>query len=161
MIRFVRVLDVERSLPQVAAYLADFTHAERWDPGIRACRRLGFGPVGEGSRWRSTTRLRGRTAHLTYVLVHSEPDRLVFAGHNEVVSTVSDLRLEAVDGGTTRITYAATVRLRGAARLTEPLLARDVRQLGDQITYTLPTALLIALPSPAAAAPLGTLPRRR
>ncbi|MER5890306.1 SRPBCC family protein [Streptomyces sp. NPDC001941] len=148
MIRVVREFRVDHDLTHVVAYLADFAHTVHWDPGTRECRRIGEGPVEVGARWLNTSTFRGRTTRLTYVLERQEPGRLTFTGRNKTATTTDDLHFGA-EGGGTRITYQATISFHGLARLAEPVLKREFERLGDEITQTLPAALLKALPPSA------------
>ncbi|MBS2965345.1 SRPBCC family protein [Actinocrinis puniceicyclus] len=120
MARIERRFTVAKPLGEVVEYLKDFSHAEQWDPGTVTCTRLDTGPVMEGSTWRNVSQFLGRRTELTYRLDRALPDRLTFAGENGSAVTVDDLAFEP-DGAGTRVTYTADIRLRGAARLAEPL----------------------------------------
>ncbi len=54
MITVSRTFGVDAPSEVVVAYLADFAHAEQWDPGTVRCVRSDDGPVGVGSSWRNT-----------------------------------------------------------------------------------------------------------
>jgi polyketide cyclase/dehydrase/lipid transport protein len=51
MVRVERTVTVRTPVELVAAYLADFTHTEDWDPGTVTCTRIGTGPLEVGARW--------------------------------------------------------------------------------------------------------------
>ena len=52
----------------VVPYLADFAHAEQWDPGTVRCVRNDDGPVIVGSSWHNTSKIVGISTELTYTL---------------------------------------------------------------------------------------------
>lgn len=139
MIGVERVVMVHRPLAEVVAYLEDFGRAEEWDPGTVRCERLDEGPVRVGARWRNTSRFRGRTTELRYELVVRESARLVFVGENRTVTARDDLRF-AEEGTATRLTYRASLRFKGLARLASPFLAGEFERLADGVVARLPMA---------------------
>ncbi|MFE6226010.1 MULTISPECIES: SRPBCC family protein [unclassified Streptomyces] len=139
MVSVERVMVVRRPLPEVVAYLEDFARTEEWDPGTVRCVRLDDGPVRQGARWRNTSRFRGRTTELRYELVVREPARLVFVGENRTVTARDDLRF-AEEGTSTRLTYAASLRFKGLARLAAPFLRGEFEGLADGVVTRLPSA---------------------
>ncbi|MFE0700906.1 SRPBCC family protein [Streptomyces sp. NPDC058872] len=128
---------VPRARSELMAYLEDFTRTEEWDPGTVSCVRLDDGPVRPGSRWRNTSRFRGRTTELTYELVAREPARLVFVGENKTVTARDDLTFRA-EGTGTRLTYRATLTFKGLARLAAPFLRTEFERLADEVAERLP-----------------------
>ncbi|MFD4370689.1 SRPBCC family protein [Streptomyces sp. NPDC058486] len=142
------MITVERSfvvglpLDELVAYMEDFSRAEEWDPGTVRCVRLDEGPVRPGARWRNTSRFRGRTTDLDYQLVRREPARLVFVGENKTVTATDDLRFAAESASLTRLTYRASLRFKGLARLATPLLRAEFERMGDAVAERLPTAAI-------------------
>ncbi|WP_435057091.1 SRPBCC family protein [Streptomyces sp. bgisy060] len=128
---------VPRARSELVAYLEDFTHTEEWDPGTVSCVRLDDGPVRTGSRWRNTSRFRGRTTDLAYELVAREPARLVFVGENKTVTARDDLTFRA-EGTGTRLTYRATLTFKGVAGLAAPFLRTEFERLADEVAERLP-----------------------
>ncbi|MFE0641052.1 SRPBCC family protein [Streptomyces sp. NPDC058877] len=128
---------VPRARSELVAYLEDFTHTEEWDPGTVSCVRLDDGPVRTGSRWRNTSRFRGRTTELAYELVAREPARLVFVGENKTVTARDDLTFRA-EGTGTRLTYRATLTFKGVAGLAAPFLRTEFERLADEVAERLP-----------------------
>ncbi|MFD3651345.1 SRPBCC family protein [Streptomyces cyaneofuscatus] len=145
------MVDVRRSftvacpLDRVVAYLADFSRAKEWDPGTQECDRTdgpAGAPVVQGATWHNVSEFRGRRTELTYRLDVKEPDRLVFVGTNKTADSTDDLTFRAEGEGATRITYHAHIRFKGVARLADPFLRREFERLGDEITRTIPRAVL-------------------
>ncbi len=117
--------------PQAAfAFVADFAHAQDWDPGVATSERIDGGPVGVGARYRLGVRLGGRVAPMEYRITVFEPSRLVvLAGEGSGVSAVDEIRFTPAGTGT-RIDYTAEIRLGGLLRLVQPLLGGQFAQLG-------------------------------
>ncbi|MGW2204503.1 SRPBCC family protein [Streptomyces sp. NPDC001774] len=128
-------------LDSLVAYLEDFGRAEEWDPGTVSCVRVDEGPVREGSVWRNTSRFRGRLTELDYRLQAREPARLVFVGTNKTVTATDEMRFEARSETTTSMTYEASLRFKGLARLATPFLRGDFERLADEVTRRLPAAV--------------------
>ncbi|MFJ6940642.1 SRPBCC family protein [Streptomyces sp. NPDC101132] len=146
MIRVVRTMNVPVAMPDLVAYLADFTHAQEWDPATVACVRVDAGPVRPGARWRNTSRFRGRDAEVSYRLDVQEGDRLVFSGENGTVAVTDDLRFTPAEEGATRLVYTATFRFKGVARLAAPFVRKDVERLADDVAAALPRAVTRRVP---------------
>ncbi|WP_234314475.1 MULTISPECIES: SRPBCC family protein [unclassified Streptomyces] len=127
-------------LEDLVAYLEDFSRTEEWDPGTVRCVRVGEGPVRQGTVWRNTSRFRGRTSDLLYRLVSQEPDRLLFVGENRTVTATDDLRFRARSATTTLLTYTASLRFKGWARLATPFLRPEFDRLADAVADRLPSA---------------------
>ncbi|MDR6978348.1 carbon monoxide dehydrogenase subunit G [Streptomyces sp. 3330] len=149
MVEVERVLTLTQPLGEVVRYLADFAHAEMWDPGTVTCERLGAGAVSVGAEWHNVSEFRGRRTELRYRLVRWDPDRLTFVGRNKTATSTDDMRFEEHAGGT-RLTYRAQVDFHGLARLAGPLLQREFERLGDQVSERLPRAVDHALGTPPA-----------
>ncbi|WP_328906324.1 SRPBCC family protein [Streptomyces sp. NBC_00234] len=141
MIRVQRTMLVRRPLDEAITFLEDFARTEQWDPATVSCLRLDSGPVRPGSSWRNTSRFRGRTTELTYRLSVRDADRLVFVGENRTVVARDDLHFVHGADGTTRLSYRATFRFKGVARLVAFLLRKDVERLADDVAAALPRVL--------------------
>ncbi|MFC8275388.1 SRPBCC family protein [Streptomyces sp. NPDC057271] len=128
-------------LDSLVAYLEEFGRAEEWDPGTVSCVRVDEGPVREGSLWRNTSRFRGRLTELDYRLEAREPARLVFVGTNKTVTATDEMRFEARSATTTSMTYEASLRFKGLARLAAPFLRPEFERLADEVSERLPKAL--------------------
>lgn len=132
MVQVERSFTVDRSPADVFAFLADFSNAEQWDPGTVTCERLDSGPLVVGSRFHNVSEFRSRRTELEYRIVRTEPTtRLTFEGVNKTVTSTDDMRFEPTGAGT-RITYQATLRFNGLAKLAEPFLKRGFEKLADE-----------------------------
>jgi carbon monoxide dehydrogenase subunit G len=130
-----------RTPPDVVhSFLADFTHAEEWDPGTVECTRI-EGDGGVGTRYRNVSSFLGRKTTVEYVTEELEPPTYVhFRGHNEQFSGHDRIRLQASGGGT-EVTYDASLDFSGASRVAVPLVAlylpflanKTVRQMRETL----------------------------
>ncbi|HEU0235233.1 MAG TPA: SRPBCC family protein [Candidatus Limnocylindrales bacterium] len=132
---------IDTSLPpgEAFAFIADFSNAAQWDPGVASSERIetgsGAGPVGMGSRFRLGVRMGGRVTPMEYTIsTWDPPHRVVLAGAGSGVEAVDDIRFQPTPSGT-RIDYVADIRLTGLLRLVSPFagaafatIARNARQ---------------------------------
>jgi carbon monoxide dehydrogenase subunit G len=132
-------IDTHLPIDEAFAFVADFSNAARWDPGVAASERISTGPdaepVGVGSRFRLGVRMGGRVAPMEYVITTWDaPHRVVLEGAGSGVAAVDDIQFHATPSGT-QIEYIADIRLRGLLRLLAPFaggafatIARNARQ---------------------------------
>jgi carbon monoxide dehydrogenase subunit G len=135
-----RTFPVHGTVPGVIDYLADFGHAEAWDPGTISCSREGSGPVQVGARWTNTSTFRGRRTVLRYRLAERSEHRLTFVGENKSAHSVDDLVVRDVGAGT-EITYTADITFKGLARLADPFLRGTFETLADETAAQLSAVL--------------------
>ena len=123
-------LEVNRPLEEVFTFVGDFANAERWDPGVVSARALTDGPVRVGSRYELIVVFNGRRLPMTYeVTAYDPPHRVELRGTGSTVNALDDIRFDPTERGT-RIRYAADLRLRGPARIAEPLLRSRFEEIG-------------------------------
>lgn len=117
-------------------YLAVFSNAEEWDPGVLSGEALDSGPVRAGSRYRLIVPFLGRKLPLTYeVTDFSEQDMRVVLDATSTLLRARDtiiVRPASAAGRATTVRYQAEVRLRGPLRLFNPVLARGFGKVGDR-----------------------------
>jgi len=137
------------------SYLAVFSNAQAWDPGVLEGCQLDPGPVGVGTRFRLVVPFLGRRLALVYrVTEFSAADRTVMlearSGPLSAVDQISVIGPSAARSGGRRphqrctVSYRAVVTLRGPLRLLDPLLSRGFRAVGDRAAAGL--AGLLATP---------------
>lgn len=131
MVHVTRTFTVDRPTEAVLAYLADFGHADRWDPGTQTCTRIDDGPVAVGARWHNVSKILGKETELEYTLEQLEEQRIVLVGRNKTATATDHITVRPAEGGS-EITYDATVELHGVAKLGSPLLQVQFEKLGDQ-----------------------------
>ncbi|MFE2537036.1 SRPBCC family protein [Streptomyces sp. NPDC059371] len=141
MVNVERTFTLHHPLPDVVAYLADFSHAQEWDPGTVSCRPVKAGdPVAKGAEWLNVSMFRGRRTELRYQLVRREEQRLIFVGRNRTATSTDDIAFREKDGATL-LTYRARIDFHGLARLASPFLRREFERLGDEVAHRMPQAV--------------------
>lgn len=131
MVHVVRTFTVTTPAPEALAYLADFGHAEAWDPGTVTCVRRGSGPVAVGAGWHNTSKILGVETELDYTLEHLDGTSIRLVGQNKTATATDVITVVAAPGGS-EITYDATVELHGAAKLGAPIMQLEFEKLGHQ-----------------------------
>ena len=97
------------SAAETFRYLAAFSNAAEWDPGVLAGEQLDPGPVRAGSRFRLVVPFLGARMPLTYEVIRFMPDRevLLDAANAVLRSTDRIVVTGAADGST--VSYDAEV----------------------------------------------------
>lgn len=141
MARYTATLHTAKPIDETFAYLSDFSRATEWDPGTTSARRIGTGPIAEGSRFLLRAAFLGRESDLVYEITDLQaPRRVVLRGENGAVVSLDEMTFAPVAGGT-RVTYDAQLRFKGLLRLADPLLAAAFRRVGDRALGGLRAAL--------------------
>ncbi len=115
-----RTFEVQPPPEIVVPYLADFSHAEQWDPGTERCERIGGGPVTVGATWHNMSKIAGVSTELTYTLEQLTDERIVLVGRNDTATSTETIDVTRAGSGSS-ITYRNDVEFNGAARLAAPL----------------------------------------
>jgi hypothetical protein len=152
-------------------YLATFSNAAEWDPGVLAGEQLDAGPPEAGSRFRLKVPFLGARMSLTYEVISFVPDRevLLHAVNGVLRSTDRIVVTGTVDGST--VSYDAEVRLRGPLQALDPFLRPGFRVVAERAAAGLADALsrrppgrgtrtpaAAQAPSDEAAKPAGGMP---
>lgn len=131
-----RIVTVAAELSHVRSYFADFSNAADWDPGTVRCPRRGSGEIEVGAEWDNVTKFLGRESKIRYRLEHFGPERVMLVGKNKTVTSIDDIALRAVPGGT-EITYISDVTFHGFAKLADPLTLPIFHKLGNETAANL------------------------
>ena len=130
MARFSETIEVATDPATSFAYVADFTTAAEWDPGILEARALDEGSPRVGGRYEVLAAFRGRSIPFRYeILELVANERIVIRGEGGKAVSDDTIVFEPAGAGT-RITYEADLRLKGAWRLAEPFLGRTFAAMG-------------------------------
>ena len=138
-------------------YLATFSNAAEWDPGVRSGEALETGHVRVGSRFRLVVSFLGRGLPLTYeVTSYSAENREVLLAAatgplraRDLITVRPARPADGPAGSRSVVSYRADVTMRGAFRLLEPLLTRGFRTVGDRAAAGL--ARVLGAPAGSAA----------
>lgn len=114
------------------AFMADFTNAADWDPGIRRATRVDTGPLRVGSAFDVTAEYAGREITLRYEVEELvEPDRVVLRGETSTFTSIDTITVRGAGDGAV-VTYDADVRMRGPLKLLDPLVHLGFQRVGDK-----------------------------
>jgi len=141
MARYHATVESRNPTTETFGYLATFSNAAEWDPGVLAGEQLDAGPVGAGSRFRLKVPFLGGRMSLTYQVIRFVPDRevLLHAASALLRSTDRIVVTGAADGST--VSYDAEVRLRGPLQVLDPLLRPGFRAVAERAAAGLARAL--------------------
>ncbi len=128
----------------VFSYLARFSNAAHWDPGVSAAEDITPtpGPPAFGSTYRLMVRFLGITVPLEYRIEGIDaPKRVVLRAENAMVRSTDVIEVApALSGGST-VTYQATLAPKGASAAFAPLIAMVFRRIGDRAAAGLRASL--------------------
>ena len=134
------VIEVQRSAAEAFAYVADFTTAAQWDPGIAESRRVS-GDGGVGTRYEVLADFRGKRLPFTYTVTEVVAGRrIVLDGVGAKATSVDTIEVEPAGAGA-RITYTADFRLKGVLRAAEPFLGGTFKTLAAKALAGLEASL--------------------
>jgi carbon monoxide dehydrogenase subunit G len=140
-VRIRKEIEVHRPVGEAFAYVADFSNAAEWDPGVVEARKLTDGPVRVGSEFDVVALFRGKRQRFRYVVTELQPERrIVLAGDGEKAMSVDEVAFEPA-GDATRITYVADIRLKGILRPAGLLLAPVMSKMGTDALAGLKSVL--------------------
>jgi carbon monoxide dehydrogenase subunit G len=142
-----RTFTVTAAPEAVLPYLADFSHAEAWDPGTVRCARVDDGPVRVGSQWHNESKIAGISTELTYTLEQWTADRVVLVGHNDTATSTETIVVTPDPRGA-EVTYTNEVQMHGMAKLAAPAIKVVFEKIGADLERQL-TEALEALPGEA------------
>jgi hypothetical protein len=126
------------SADETFGYLAEFSNAEQWDPGVLEGSQLDPGPGRAGMRFRIVVPFGGRRLVLIYhVTSYSPGDRqVVLEARSRLLRAVDTITVTPSTAGPSAegsvVSYRAEVTLGGPFGLADPLLARGFRTVGSR-----------------------------
>ena len=141
MARYQAAVQSRWPAAETFAYLATFSNAVDWDPGVLAGEQLDPGPVAVGTRFRLVVSFAGRRLPLTYRVTGHQPDREVMLAATSGLLNATDKIVVTGDAAGSTVSYQAEVRLRGPLRLLDPLLRSRFRAVADRAAAGLAQAL--------------------
>jgi NAD(P)-dependent dehydrogenase (short-subunit alcohol dehydrogenase family) len=133
MSRYQGTVVSERSAEGTFDYMAEFSNAAEWDPGVAHAERLDDGPVGLGSVFRLGVRIGSRVTPLDYrVVAYDRPHRVVLLGESGTIRSEDTMTVVPRPEGGSILTYDADLRLLGPLSVLNPLLPLPFRRVGDR-----------------------------
>ena len=147
MAHYHAMIRSRRPAPETFDYMATFSNAAQWDPGVLAGEQLDPGPVGVGTRFRLVVPFLGRRLPLIYKISTHVPGREVVLEAASRLLRATDRMVVLPDGDGSTVSYDAEVRLRGPLRILDPVMRRGFNTVGDRATAGL-ARTLSAAPAP-------------
>jgi hypothetical protein len=133
--------ETPRHADDVFAYMARFSNAAEWDPGVISAEDLSGGEPALGSTYRLVVAFGGRSLPLDYRICEFDPpQRVVLVAENAYISSRDSIELAATANGT-MLTYRAVLSAKGLFRLATPLLALGFKKTGDRAAKGLQSTL--------------------
>lgn len=118
------VVEIDRAVAEVFAFVADMTNAPQWQSGLHSVRRSTPGPVRVGSEHVFERRFAGRTlASRNRITEYDPPRRIGFEIPEGWMSGRASYEVVPI-GGRSRVTCRMEFAAAGPLRLVEPVLAR-------------------------------------
>ncbi len=140
--RVERTLQVTASPEAAFDYVADFSRAQEWDPGIPSARRLDDGEIGVGSRFELVSRFGSTEQTIVYELTeYDRPETVTFVGDGKNFRGTDTISFSPAEDGGTRVTYVADLGLKGLAALAVPFLRGRLDEMSDAAVAGLQVAL--------------------
>jgi dehydrogenase/reductase SDR family member 12 len=128
--RVREVIEVRAPLEEAFAYVADFSTAAEWDPGIVQSRRVNNGPPSAGATYDVIALFRGNRVPFRYaVREYEENRRILIVGEGAKARSTDEILFEPTEGGT-RIVYDATLEMKGLYRLAGPFVGAEFQKMG-------------------------------
>lgn len=124
---FVNVVDIERPVEDVFAYLADFENVPSWNYAIAETKKTSDGPVGVGTTYRQVRALPNRSEESFEVTVYEPHRSLGLSGTLGPFAAELEYHLEPLERGT-RLTNEVELRPRGVLGMVGRLAGSRVKE---------------------------------
>lgn len=122
MTRIEGEITISRPVDVVFDYVADQTNEPQYNSGMVRAERVGAGPIGKGTTFRSAVRSAGRTAEMLIEFTDYDRPRLLASTTTMGQADIEYmLRFEPVAAGTL-MRWSGQVRPKAAFRLLGPLI---------------------------------------
>ena len=141
MARYHATVESRSSAAETFGYLATFSNAAQWDPGVLAGEQLDPGPVRVGSRFRLVVPFLGVRMSLTYEVIRLVPGREVLLAAASGLLRSTDKIVVTGDADGSTVSYDAEVQLRGPLRVLDLLLRPGFRVVAERAAAGLADAL--------------------
>jgi Polyketide cyclase / dehydrase and lipid transport len=135
---------IERPAEEIFEFVADLRNEPRFNPDVSNIEQQTPDPIGEGTRWTEDFRRIGR--YETTIDVYERPSKLGFDARNPRADALVRFSFERQGDAATEVGCVVELRMKGAMRIMEPLLAPMIRR---QIRQTRGPMLRAALEQPA------------
>jgi hypothetical protein len=118
------------------AYIADFSNAAEWDPGVVRASRVAGADSGRAAAFDLVIRSAGREMPLRYQVASLAGQKITFRAETERLESVDTITVVPAEHGSL-VEYDARLSLRGLGRLLNPLLALSFHRIGERARRSL------------------------
>jgi carbon monoxide dehydrogenase subunit G len=140
--RVERVIETACPRERAFDFVADFSTAEEWDPGIPSARRLDDRPIGLGSRFELLSRFGSTEQTIVYeITAFDPPSSVTFVGDGKRFHGTDVISFAPGQADGTRVTYVADLGLKGLSSLALPFIRGRLDEMSDRAVAGLKTAL--------------------
>lgn len=117
---------------EVFAYVADFSNAAEWDPGVAAATRDGEGPVTVGETFALEVKVGKRTMRMDYEVTELQsPRTIVLRSETERLLSEDTITVRDTPAGTV-LDYNADLTIKGPLGAFDVLLGLAFKRIGDR-----------------------------
>jgi hypothetical protein len=132
----------QRQPADVFEYLARFSNAASWDPGVASAEEISPGPPACGSTYRLVVKFLGLSVPLEYRIEEIDaPTRVVLRAENSMIRSTDVIEVCPAHGGGSTVSYEARLAPKGISAVLEPLLGAAFRRIGERAEAGLRAAL--------------------
>jgi hypothetical protein len=111
------------------AYMADFSNAAEWDPGVVRASTVTEDGLEPGAAFDLVVAAAGREMRLRYLVTEREPRRITLRALTRLIESEDTITVTPDAGGSV-VEYDARLSLRGLARLLNPVLGPSFNRMG-------------------------------
>ncbi len=131
MARYRDTIASTRSAEEVFDYMAMFSNVSEWDPTAAEAQPIDGNPPGVGARFHVLVRWLGREIPLEYTTtLYERPKRVILRAENSSTISEDTITVEPTKTGC-EMTYDASLTLKGAMRVIDPLFGLAFKRLGN------------------------------
>jgi len=132
MATYRTTIESSRSPEETFDYLATFSNAAEWDPGVTTGQPLQPGPPRVGAVYRLGIRMAGRNATFDYRVVELDrPHRVVLRAEHPVARSTDTITVEPAANGAV-VHYDAVLEPQGLLRVLAPVVTHTFRAVGER-----------------------------
>ena len=135
MPRYQAVIPSRWSADQAFGYMADFSNAADWDPGVARAAAVARPGTG-GLVFDLVVRSAGRELPLRYHVVQRAERQITFRAETPLFESVDRITVAPAAGGST-VEYDARLNLRGWTRLFNPVLGPVFHRIAERARRSL------------------------
>ena len=127
MARYRTTVTTAEAPAEAFAYLARFSNAADWDPGVRRAEALTAGPPALGSTYRLVVTFLGLSTPVEYRIEEIDvPTRVVLHAENAAIRSTDVIEVAPEPSGGSRVDYEANLNTKGAFVVFSPVIALGV-----------------------------------